>query len=152
MPARIGLDTTFVIGLLDDKDLWRTATLDLQTALEDHNFKPVIFDCVVSEVISTLARRVHEKRRAADLPTLLVKLKAQFPTKSIVWLYPDLPQLYDDVLALVEQSDGELNFNDALIALSCQRRGIIYLASFDTDFDRVGWLKRIALPSNLPAD
>jgi predicted nucleic acid-binding protein len=152
MPGQIGLDTSFVIGILDERDLWRAQALALQRALEDGGFKPVIFDCVVSEVISTLARRVSEKRRATDLPPLLVKLKAHFPTKSIVWLYPDLPQLYDDVLAMVEQSGGELNFNDALIALSCQRRGISYLASFDSDFDRVGWLKRIAQPSNLSVD
>ncbi len=61
-------------------------------------------------------------------------------------LYPDLPNLYDEVVALVEQTDGELNFNDALIALSCRNRNIPWLASFDADFDRVDWLKRIASP------
>ena len=31
----------------------------------------------------------------------------------------------------------ELNFNDALIVLSCQHRGISLIASFDRDFDHV---------------
>ena len=66
-----------------------------------------------------------------------------------LWLYPDLPNLYDEVVALVERTDGEINFNDALIALSCRDRSIPYLASFDTDFDRVDWLKRIAQPDDL---
>ena len=87
-----------------------------------------MFDCVLAEAISTLARRTHEKRRTAQLPALLAQLKAEFPTKSILWLYPDLPNLYDEVVALVEQTDGELNFNDALIALSCRNRNISCLA------------------------
>ncbi|HKZ86345.1 MAG TPA: type II toxin-antitoxin system VapC family toxin [Anaerolineae bacterium] len=146
MSIPIGLDTTFIAGTLDVEDMWHARTLELQVALEAHGFEPVIFDCVLAEVVSILARRVHEKRRAAQLATLLAQLKIQFPTKSIVWLYPDLPKVYEDVVALVEQSSGELNFNDALIALACRDRGIEYLASFDADFDHVNWLKRISRP------
>src|ERR1051326_8516080 len=136
MPRRIALDTSFVIGLIDDKDIWRSRSLELEKALEATAYRPVIFDCVLSEVISTLARRTQEKRRAALLPELLERIRSKFPSKSLVWLYPDLPEFYDEVVALVENSVGELNFNDALIALSCQRRGIEFLASFDTDFDQ----------------
>src|SRR5258708_2860536 len=127
MPLRIALDTSFVIGLIDEKDLWRARAVELQKALEEAGYQPIIFDCVLSEVISTLARRTHEKRRAALLPELLAKIRSQLPTKSIVWLNPDLPQQYDEVVNRVEQSQGELNFNDALIALSCERRGIEFL-------------------------
>src|SRR5258708_17509265 len=100
MPLRIALDTTFVIGLIDEKDLWRAKAVALQKALEAANYRPVIFDCVLSEVISTLARRTHEKRRAAVLPALLASIRSQFPTRSIVWLYPDLPRLYEEICAL----------------------------------------------------
>ena len=149
MALRIALDTTFVIGLIDEKDLWRQKAVALQTALEEAHYQPVIFDCVLSEVISTLARRTHEKRRASVLPALLASIRSRFPTKSIVWLYPDLPRLYEEIVALVETSAGELNFNDALIALSCQRRGIRHLASFDADFDRVKELRRIGASADL---
>ena len=51
---------------------------------------------------------------------------------------------------MVEQSGGELNFNDALIAVSCRKREIVMFASFDLDFDHiVPWLKRIARPDQL---
>ncbi len=43
----------------------------------------------------------------------------------------------------MKSSSGELNFNDALIALSCREREISAIASFDTDFDEIGWLRRI---------
>jgi len=144
MAVRIGLDTNLVIGMLDEQDVWHTPTRELLAALEARDFEPVVFDCVLAEAISTLARRLLEKRRAAQLPALLAQLKAGFPTRSILWLYPDLPSLYDQVVALVEQTDGALNFNDALIALSCRNRNITFLASFDADFDRVDWLRRIS--------
>jgi predicted nucleic acid-binding protein len=149
MSAKIVLDTSVIIGMLDEQDLWHKPTLTLLAALENNDFEPVVLDCVLIEAISTLARRTHEKRRAAQLSSLLTKLRAEFPTKSIVWLYPDLPLLYDDTLALVEQTEGELNFNDALIALSCRNRNISFLASFDTDFDQLDWLTRIAYPDDL---
>lgn len=44
---------------------------------------------------------------------------------------------------------GELNFNDALIALACRERGIPAIAGFDADFDRVPWLRRLARPEDL---
>lgn len=151
MSFEIGLDSSFIIGLLDDQDLWRPQTLQLQTALQTAGFKPVVFDCVLAETVSTLARRTHEKRRAVVLPKLLAELKAQFPVKAMIWVYPEVPALYEQVVALVESSGGELNFNDALIVLACRQRGIDYLASFDTDFDRVEGLKRLATPADLPA-
>jgi len=150
MPINIGLDTSFIIGLLDEKDLWHAPARDLQTAFRIGDFRLIVFDCVLSEVISTLARRTREKRREAELKTLLERIQSQFPTKPVTWLYPDLPHLYDDVIQLVQRSAGELNFNDALIALSCPTRGIPYLASFDADFDQVNWLKRVARAGDLP--
>ncbi|HLB47500.1 MAG TPA: PIN domain-containing protein [Anaerolineales bacterium] len=80
-----------------------------------------------------------------------LRIKKRFPTKVITWLYPDLPGMFDSVTALVERSGGELNFNDALIAISCQQRGIPYLVSFDSDFDRVDKLIRIGSPDDLAA-
>jgi len=49
----------------------------------------------------------------------------------------------------VRSSSGVLNFNDALIALSCRNRGIPFLASFDRDFDHVAWLTRVATSEDL---
>ena len=147
MPVPVVLDTNVIVGLLDAKDLWRVPALELRAALKAHHFEPVIFDCVLSEVVSIVARRLHEKRRVAQLADLLDQLQTQFPSRSIVWLYPDLPKLYDKVVDMVKQSDGELNFNDALIALSCQLRGFEFIASFDPDFDHhAPWLRRIAQP------
>lgn len=58
-------------------------------------------------------------------------------------------RIANEIVALVEHSGGELNFNDALIALACRDRNIPYLASFDADFDQIAWLKRLARPDQL---
>ncbi len=150
MRLKVGLDTSFVVGLIDEKDLWHAQALAVEAAIAANDAHCYVFDSVLAEVISTLARRIHEKRRNADLPTLLAKIRAQFPARSITWLYPDVPLLYDQVLELVEQSGGQLNFNDALIALSCRNRRIPCVASFDADFDSVGWIRRLAQEIDFP--
>ncbi len=150
MPGVVGLDASFVVGLLDDRDLWHAPAMQLYAHLQARSLETAIFDCVLAEAISALSRRIHEKRRTSDLKALLERARVKFPTKEITWLYPELPALYEDVVALVEESNGELNFSDALIALSCQKRHIELLASFDPDFDRVAWLQRIARPDQVP--
>jgi predicted nucleic acid-binding protein len=149
MPIKVGLDTSFVLGLIDDQDLWHPQAEALQTALDTSEFHTYIFDCVLTEVISALARRTHEKRRAAAFTDLTTRLRTRFPTKTVTWLYPDLPANYDAVLRVVEQSVGELNFNDALIVVSCIKRGIPFVASFDSDFDQIQGLRRIGTPRDL---
>lgn len=124
--------------------------MELRVALKAHDCEPVIFDCVLAEAVSILARRTYEERRAAQLEHLLDQLQVQFPSRNIIWLGPDWPKLYDEIVALVKQSKGELNFNDALIALSCRLRGLQFIASFDGDFDNLPWLKRISRPADLP--
>jgi predicted nucleic acid-binding protein len=149
MPDAVALGTTFITGLIDEKDVWHSSAHALLPLLDTGVQVLVVFDCVMVEVVSILARRTHEKRRTAELSALLARLRADFPARALTWLYADLAERYDEVVAMVEQSNGELNFNDALIALACRERRIDYLASFDADFDQIRWLKRIAQPSDI---
>lgn len=72
-----------------------------------------------------------------------------YPMDDILWVLPDVPVLYTEIVEMVLTSRGGLNFNDALIALSCRKRGIPYVASFDRDFDQIEWLRRVAEPGDL---
>jgi predicted nucleic acid-binding protein len=146
---RIGIDTSVLIGLLDPKDVWHEPAIALKQALKAHSADVAVFDCVLAEAISTIARRIHEQRRTADLDRLVARLLTDYPTEDILWIFPDVPVLYAEIVELVRVSRGELNFNDALIALSCRYREIPLLASFDGDFDQLSWLQRIAQPDDL---
>jgi predicted nucleic acid-binding protein len=147
----ISLDTSVVVGLLDSKDHWHPAATSLQGALTAAGLEPVYFDCVLAEAVSTLTRRLREKRREEELPDLLDRLSATFPEGTLTWILPDVPRLYSQVMDLIRSSEGELNFNDSLIALACRERQIEVLASFDRDFDRISWLKRMASPEDVSA-
>lgn len=146
---QITLDTSVVVGLLDHQDIWHTKSLALKKALIEKDAQIVIFDCVLAEAISVLARRFHEKRRKQEFSTLVRNILNSYPPESIFWILPTVPQKYLAVLDLVQNSEGELNFNDALIALTCQANEMGYIASFDQDFDKVDWLKRVAEPKDL---
>jgi predicted nucleic acid-binding protein len=146
---RIGIDTSVLIGLLDPKDVWHEPATALKQALKAHGADVAVFDCVLAEAISTMARRIHEQRRTADLDRLVTRLLTDYPTEDILWVLPDVPVLYTEIVELVRSSHGELNFNDALIALSCHHRGIPLIASFDRDFDQLSWLRRVAQPDDL---
>jgi len=106
------------------------------------------FDCVTAKAVSAAARRLHEKGRGAEVAALLDNLYNLSPQQTITWILPDVPRLYPEVLALMRASSGELNFNDALIALACRERGIPAIASF-ADFDQIAWLKRVAKPEDV---
>jgi predicted nucleic acid-binding protein len=148
--TQIGIDTSVLIGLLDPKDVWHGPAMALRQAFKSHDVHVAVFDCVLAEAISTMARRIHEQRRSADLDQLLGQIVNDYREEDILWVSPDIPALYAEIIELVRSSRGELNFNDALIALSCRYRSIPFLTSFDRDFDQVSWLKRVALPSDLP--
>ncbi len=147
--TQIGIDTSVLIGLLDPKDVWHEPATALKQALVAHGADVAVFDCVLAEAISTMARRIHEQRRTADLDRLVARILADYPTDDILWVLPDVPVLYGGIIELVRSSGGELNFNDALIALSCRYREIPFIASFDRDFDQLAWLQRVAQPDDL---
>lgn len=146
---QVAIDASVLVALLNPRDFWRAQALSLQNALIEAAITPVYFDCVVAEAISAAARRLHEKGHAAQVHSLLDRLTTQVPHDALTWILPDVPRLYPQVLEIVRASSGELNFNDALIALACRERGIATIASFDPDFDQIVWLSRWATPADL---
>ena len=148
---QIGIDTSVLIGLMDAQDIWHRPALSLQSAVTEAGLEPIYFDCALAEAVSTIARRLHEKRRNGEFPDLLNRLLTDFPEDTITWILPDVPGLYGQVMQLVKSYGGELNFNDGLIALACRDRDIRALASFDQDFEKVPWLKRVAAPEDIQA-
>jgi predicted nucleic acid-binding protein len=107
----IAIDTSVLVGLLDTQDVWHTPAVRLQEAISSGSLEPVYFDCVLAEAISTLSRRLREKHRETEIPSLVNRLLADFSSEVITWLLPDVPRLYRPVMELIRSSAGELNFN-----------------------------------------
>ncbi|MCZ6677895.1 MAG: type II toxin-antitoxin system VapC family toxin [Candidatus Poribacteria bacterium] len=131
------VDSNVLIALIDSHDKWHLKANGISTALEVDGVSSIYFDCVLNETISVLSRRLEEQRRSNQLPSLLDKLLREVPEQTITWISAEAQRLYSDIVQLVRQTHGALNFHDASIALSCQELGIEVIVSFDRDFDQI---------------
>jgi predicted nucleic acid-binding protein len=147
--VEIAIDSSVLVGLLVTNDIWYARATELWTAIERDGHTGVVFDCVVAETVSVAVRRLREKGYVTDIPAFLSRLSTEIPREVLTWILPDVPRLYPQVLELIESSSGELNFNDGLIALCCRERGILAIASFDSDFDLFPWFRRVSIPSDI---
>jgi predicted nucleic acid-binding protein len=84
------------------------------------------------------------------ITAILQQLHIVVPETVITWVFPRVPDLYSEILNLMQASTGALNFNDALIALACRDLSVPAIASFDTDFDQIPWLRRLSQAGDAP--
>ena len=136
-------DASFLVALVDERDVWHSNAVTLMNALRIKETKAVYLGCVLNEVISVLGRRFEERGRTNEFDGVLRKLKKKIPERLITWVYPRVPELYKAILNLVGEHKGKLNFHDALIALVSKEMDIEYIVSFDKDSDEIKWLKRV---------
>jgi len=147
---QIAVDSNALVALIDANDTWHNNAQATFSALRLQQFQPVYFDCVMNETINVLGRRTTEQGRSNQLPTLLSNLVNRVPVDRITWASQDTQRFYPDIIQMVLQHNGELNFHDALIALACQDLDVPFLFSFDRDFDAISWLTRIGEPGDIP--
>jgi predicted nucleic acid-binding protein len=149
---QVVIDTNILVALVDRLDKWHASAEALREAFRAKNAGLVYFDPVINETFSVLARRAQEQRRSQqEVSGLLDTLTHLVPKEAITWVSSETQALYEQVVALIRDTSGELNFHDALIALNCRLCGIKVIASFDRDFDQVEWLSRVATPEEVVA-
>jgi len=130
--AKVALDANVIIGWLDDGDSLNARSVELIDRIHEEGNSSTLLDFTVAEAVSVICRRTAErKRNAPDLPSILDTVDEWFEQKEIEFVQKEIEVLYPDVLRIIRQSGGTLNFNDAaLVAL--QREGIIgEVATFD---------------------
>lgn len=54
-------DASFLVALVDERDVWHSNAVTLMNALRIKETKAVYLDCVLNEVISVLGGRFEEK-------------------------------------------------------------------------------------------
>ena len=141
---KVAIDTNVLVAIIDSRDNWHSKAKTLIEQLQQEQAAELIyFDCVLNETVSVLARRLEEQKRSEEFSRLLESMQTRIPETIISWITPDIRILYGEILALVAQTSGKLNFHDALIALKCRELKIESLLSFDKDFDQVEWITRI---------
>jgi predicted nucleic acid-binding protein len=140
------LDSNFLVALIDEKDKWRKSAISIQKALKKKKARLVYLDCAVNETISVIARRLEEKGRSQEFSSALEKMEQAIPAERISWMYSEVRRLYTDILAIIKEHEGKLNFHDALMVLAAREMGIPHIVSFDQDFDEVDGIERIGKP------
>jgi len=149
MTNRVVLDTSVLVALVDTRDKWHSAATAIKDAFKAGGVGLVYLDPVINETISVLARRLQEQRRGEQFEALLDLLEGLAPPERITWVSAMTQRLYLQVIALVREHGGVLNFHDALIALACRELGFQDIASFDGGFDRIAWLHRLGKPDDV---
>jgi predicted nucleic acid-binding protein len=140
------LDSSFLVALIDEKDKWRNTAVLIQKALKKKKARLVYLDCAVNEMISVIARRLEEKGRSQEFTLALQKMEQAIPAKRITWMYPEVRRLYPEILIVIKEHEGKLNFHDALMVIAAREMDIPHIVSFDQDFDEVEGIERIGKP------
>ena len=143
------VDSNILVALLNPLDHRRKEAVALQQAIEKTAFQIVYFDCVIAEALSATLRRLEEKGDTSGVQDLFRTFATLIAHDQITWVLPFVPELFNEILALIQSSSGVLNFHDTLIALACREQGIRDIVSFDADFDQVDWLHRVSTPSDI---
>ena|SRR3990172_1926147 len=134
-------DSSYLVALFDGADALHAQALALASG---STLRTVFLDCVMNEVLSVLGKRAEEKKRLPDLPPMYAKILQKIPPPLLVWTYREVPDRYGEIVSMMGEHLGRLNFHDCLIALTARDLGIAGVISFDADFDAVPWLRRIS--------
>ena len=146
---KAAIDTNVLVAIIDARDKWHPKASALLDALDRGHIEIIWLDCVLNETISVLARRTEEQNRSEQISALLDSILQMIPPEKITWVSSEIHNLYENVVDLIRESGGKLNFHDALIALFCRASGIETILTFDRDFDKITWLKRIEKPDDI---
>ncbi|MBI5471912.1 MAG: PIN domain-containing protein [Ignavibacteriae bacterium] len=115
----------------------------------DERVTRLFLDIVIGESLSVVARRCEEQRRTPDFAAIISSVQAAIPASRIQWTASLVRTLYNKILQMMVAYNGQLNFNDCLIALFMQRNNLQHLVSFDADFNLLSTIHRISSPEDL---
>jgi predicted nucleic acid-binding protein len=91
---------------------------------------------------SSLDERLNGKTNPPDLAKVLGQVRAVIAAGEMRFVAHHSERLFTSVIDTVAESEGRLNFNDALL-VGLQREQIIGdVASFDSDFDSIADFSR----------
>jgi predicted nucleic acid-binding protein len=143
------VDTNFLVALLDKKDSLHQRAVTLNARLVAESAELFFADCVINETVSVLVRRLREQRRIGNIAELLNTVEQAFPPDSLTWTYSSVDEEWTAIFDLIRETDGKVNFHDALLARAALCLGIPAVISFDVNLDTLKTLKRIGHPDDV---
>jgi predicted nucleic acid-binding protein len=151
--SEVALDANVLVAIWDAGDSLHGQAVALRERLQLDGHDVVLLDVCITEALSALCRRVEERARKfqrdrgtkapPDLRVSLEQIRWWVLNAEVRWVSQSARKYFDDVLDVVEHSEGSLNFNDALLVVLHREAVIDNLASFDEDFDTIEGFPRI---------
>ncbi len=127
-------DSSYLIALINKKDKYHAEAEEIKNILTNRNFNACINFTVLLEVLNS-ANKYNR------LKTNEIFKELESKTNIIMLDYEDLKNSLD----LHKYYNHALNFNDCTILNTMDENDINFIISFDRDFDKVKWIKRIYL-------
>ncbi len=149
MTNNIVVDSSFLVSLFDDTDIFHERAKELHTEYKLQQLRPIILDCVVNETLSVVTRRLLQKKRGHLLRERLSSISVALSLIGIQQTSFLLSANFKQIVEKIIFSNGVLSFNDALIVSFLQEYNITRLLSFDSDFDSISTLQRISSTEQL---
>ena len=141
---KAAVDTSFAVALMDSKDMHHQRATHMLAGMGESGVELVYVDCVINEIYSVIARKLWERKMQERFPVIADEIASSLENVEVVSAYRYLPKAHRAVVDLMKQTQGRLNYHDALIALSLKEEGIDNIITLDKDFDEVEWLERIS--------
>jgi len=127
----IFVDSSYYIAIVDTKDQWHKKALELSEYIETNI--SVVSSFIISEVVTEIGRRSGGK--------VAYNLYNYF-TDNCKIIYIDR-DLLSESMEIVLKYDGTLSLADAASVAIMDNMKIGEIISFDSDFDKVGFINRV---------
>lgn len=134
---KILLDTSFVVALLDKKDVFHKKAEEIARRIENSNFH--ISDCVINEVLTVICRRTRQEERE----TVIDRINQSLLSLPCLYAYHLLPAFHNRVVETMKKTKGGLSYHDCLLIALMEKEGMRKLVSFDKYFDLIESVERI---------
>jgi predicted nucleic acid-binding protein len=139
------LDANVLVALLYDADVHHARARALATRLETDGHALVLLDILVYEAVSVLCRRARERKTTPpNLEKALDEVLGWLDGGHVRFVADEASPLARDALAVIRDTAGVLNFNDAFLVVLQRKRFFDVLASFDPGFDAISGFSRVA--------
>lgn len=131
---QILLDSNIVIALLDARDVFHAAANRMMNQIVDDTHEIFISDVLVNEVLSVLAKRCEEQKRAHDFPKYADIFFSRLKGTPVLCLYELVATSLSSLKELMVRHGGCFNFHDALILHFLHSVPEVSFATLDGDF------------------
>lgn len=132
--AKVIFDACVIIGYLDETDSVHSRAEALAERIHANGDTLQVIDLALQEAISVLCRRATQrKQHPPNLPRILRDVREWLDEGFVGFTQSKLEPLFSEVLDVIEQSGGLLNYNDAALVVLQQRGHIGEVATFDAN-------------------